>query len=73
MSLLHPIQWTEMNANYGTQHWAVDNTTMLLSEHYFISVEELDTIYDLQTAGPTRQELNETMLATPVYGHINAA
>ena len=67
MSLQYPVEWKLIQHEGGNAQWAADDTTEVLSEYYMISVPELDNIYDQQVNGATRQELNQIMLAAPVY------
>ena len=67
MSLQYPVEWRLIQHEDGNIRWAVDETTDVLSEYYMISITELDNIYYRQFDGATRQELNQIMIAAPVY------
>ena len=67
MSLQYPVEWKLMQHEDSNIRWAAEDTTEVLSQYYMISVQELDNIYDQQVKGKTRQELNQLMLAAPVY------
>ena len=65
MQMQYPdLMWTITNVEGDTYRWAVNDTTLILSEYYQIDVADLDEIYNLQTSGASRQDLNRAMLAT---------